>query len=333
MKRTALLGSLGIAAALAAAPVAAQQPIDQRIQSSRTGEVTVENLAGSVRVTGWNRNEIQVQGRLGRGAERVDVSGTGERTQIRVILPQNARNVQGTDLVIRVPTAKNVVIRTTSADIGVEGLSGTVRGQSTSGDVRVGGSPTWVEGRSTSGDVTVDVGTTTRVSAHATSGDVSVRGTVRESVDVESVSGDVEVSGSVAEVRAKTVSGDLSLRGVTGRVSANTVSGDARIRDSRIQFGSFETVSGTFDYDGELPRGAAFNIQSHSGDVVLRIPANAAADFDVRTFSGSIQNQLGPSAERTSRHGPGSELRFTAGAGGGVVSLKTFSGNVRILRR
>ncbi|CAN5629786.1 DUF4097 family beta strand repeat-containing protein [soil metagenome] len=333
MNLTSTIRLLIAATVLVASPVSAQRPIDQTLPTSRTGLVEISNTAGSVRVIAWDRNQIQIQGNLGQGADRLDVSGDRERTTIQVVLPQTARNVRGTDLVIRVPSAKNVNVRTTSADISVENVSGSIVGQSTSGDVRVTGSPASVEGRSTSGDVRINVGRSGTVRATSTSGDVSVRGEVRESVNVESVSGDVDVAGTTPEVRARTVSGDLTLRGVTGRVSATTVSGDASVSDSRIQFGSFETVSGNFSYDGDLPARAAFNIQSHSGNVQLRLPANSAAEFDVRTFSGSVRNQLGPAAERTSRYGPGRELRFTSGAGGGLISLKTFSGNITIIRR
>lgn len=333
MTRQLLIRSLAAGALLCAAPAVAQQQIDQTIQTGRSGVVEIFNTAGSVRVLAWDRNQIQVQGRLGEGAERVDIGSSGDRTEIRVILPRRASNIRGTTLVVRVPSGKDVTVRTTSADIQIENVAGEATGQSTSGDVVISGSPRRVEGRSTSGDVRINVGSTTLVRGASTSGDVEVRGTIRESVSVESVSGDVDVSGTTPEVRAKTVSGDLSLRGVSGRVSVNTVSGDASIRDSRVQFASFESVSGNLRYDGEFPAGAAFNLSSHSGDVELRLPANVGAEFDVRTFSGSIVNQLGPAAERTSRHGPGQELRFTAGSGGGVISLKTFSGSVRILRR
>jgi DUF4097 and DUF4098 domain-containing protein YvlB len=334
MRRIQTMPRILVLAALAvAAPAAAQQSIDQTVPTNRTGRVEIHNLAGSVRVVAWDRDQIQIRGELGRGTERLEVSGDRNRTVIRVILPRNARNVQGSDLVVQVPAQKDVGVQTTSADVAIENSTGTVQGQSTSGDVTITGNPASVTGRSTSGDVRVTVGSSARVNASSTSGDVVVRGNIRESVSVESVSGDVDVSGATPEVRAKTVSGDVVLRGVTGRVSAGTVSGDAHVRDSRIQFGAFETVSGNFTFDGELPARAAFNIQSHSGTVEMRIPSNTSAEFDVRTFSGDIRNELGPDAERTSRYGPGRELRFTAGSGGGLVSLKTFSGNVRILRR
>lgn len=334
MRTRAFTLGTAVAATLASASLAhAQQRFEETVATSARGEVVVVNTAGNVRVSGWSRNQIHVSGTLGQGAERVEITGDANRTQIRVVLPRQARNVRGTDLHVRLPAGKSVTVRTTSADVIVEGVSGAVRGNSTSGDVTVSGSPAAVEGQSTSGDVRVNVGATARVRAQTTSGDINIRGTVREHVDVESVSGDVDVGGSTPEVRARTVSGDLALRGVSGRVSANTVSGDAVITGSRVQFGAFETVSGNLRYDGELPRGAAFNVQSHSGNVELRLAGRVDAEFDVRTFGGSIRNQFGPETDDSQRRGPGREIRFTAGGGGGLITLKTFSGNVSLLRR
>ncbi len=48
------------------------------------------------------------------------------------------------------------------------------------------------------------------------------------------------------------------------------------------------------------------------------------------TFSGDIENQFGPPAERSSRYGPGKSLEFTAGGGDAEVSVEVFSGNVAL---
>jgi DUF4097 and DUF4098 domain-containing protein YvlB len=329
--RTALL--LTAALALGSGHAAAQQRIDQTIPTAAGGEVEIVNTAGNVRVVGWNRNEIRITGTLGQGSERLDVSGGRERTEIRVIIPRGARNVRGTDLEVRVPAGKSVTVRGTSADVSVREVTGPVTARSTSGDVTVTGSPSEVTAGSTSGDVVVEGTNARRVRASSTSGDVRVRGQVRESVNVESVSGDLTVQASTPEVRAKTVSGDMLLQGVSGRVSASTVSGDTRIRDSRIQFGSFESVSGNLRFEGDLPRGAAFNIQSHSGDIELHLPAGVSSDFEARTFSGQIVTDFAATLQPSARGGREREMRFTVGAGGGMVSLRTFSGNVKLLRR
>lgn len=325
---------LALAALLAATHAAAQRRIDETVPTAATGRVEVFNLSGSVRVIGWDRPEIRITGTLGEGAERLAVSGDRERTEIRVVLPRGRRrNVEGSDVEIRLPEGKTLAVRTTSADIEVTGVNGALTLASTSGDVAVSGSPAELTAGSTSGDVVFTGGTTARVRASSTSGDVAVSGTARESVNAESISGDVRISASTPEVRATAVSGDLLLRGVSGRVSASTVSGEAEILDSRIQYGSFETVSGGFLFDGELLRGAAFNIQTHSGEIEMRLPAGVSAAFEIQTFSGDIDNEFGPQAQRTSRHTPSRELSFTAGGGDGLVTIRSFSGGVQLLRR
>ena len=64
----------------------------------------------------------------------------------------------------------------------------------------------------------------------------------------------------------------------------------------------------------------------------LSLPANTSARFDAETFSGSIDNELGPDGGRTSQYGPGRRLDFETGDGDGRVSIDTFSGSIQIDR-
>ena len=321
---------------LGASCARAQERFSRTVATAQTGTVVVENLAGRVRVTGWDRSEIQVTGTLGSRVEAVDIESSGGRTVIDVRLPRNAGNCNrgacDADLEIRVPARKNVEIETTSASIGIAGVAGSVAAESTSGTVVVEGSPSRVEASSTSGDVRVNA-TTAVVEAETTSGAIAVAGTVRESVSAESVSGDVTVQAGTPELTAETVSGSLAVHSVSRRASVSTVSGNAVVRGTGIQYLSFESVSGQLRFEGAPRSDAAFNIESHSGSIELRLPANVSAEFDVSTFSGSIQNSFGPAATRTDRYAPGEALRFSAGRGGGVISVRTFSGSIRLVRQ
>ncbi|CAN5523145.1 hypothetical protein BH24GEM3_BH24GEM3_01480 [soil metagenome] len=284
-----------LALLLAGGEAAAQQAINERISTSPTGEVEIHNLSGSVRVSAWNRNEVQVTGTLGQGAERLEITPEGNRVRIRVILPREARNVRGTDLEIRVPARRDLNVRTVSANIDVTEVQGNVQARSVSGQVRVGGNS--------------------------------------QSIDAESVSGNVEISANTPHVRAKTVSGRLRLSGVRGSADLSTVSGDTELEGGRFARLQFKSVSGDLRFRGDLERNGIYNLESHSGGLELRLPRATAADFDVRTFSGRITNEFGPDPERTSRHAPGYELRFTAGNGGAMVTARSFSGSVKLLRQ
>lgn len=316
-----------------AAPGEAQQRIDERFATDGAGSVEIANVSGSISVTAWDRNEIEVTGTLGRGTDRLAIDRDRRNTRIRVVIPRNSRNVQGTDLRIRVPAGKTVSIRGVSAGVTVEGIRGDVDARSTSGDVTVTGAPANVRGGSTSGDVSVSVNTRGQVTASSTSGSVEVAGNVGNGVSAESVSGHVEVTAVTPEVRAKSVSGNVSVRGGAERISASTVSGRARVSDARARYTSMESVSGSLVYVGELPRGAAFDLKSHSGDIELVLPGNAAIDLDARTFSGGITSDFGGEARRSSQYGPGRELRHSTGDNGGLVRAQTFSGTVKLRRQ
>jgi DUF4097 and DUF4098 domain-containing protein YvlB len=306
--------SLAMAIATIAGSAAAQQTINETRPAAPCGAVEVHNTAGSVRVVGWNRNEVQVTGTLGRGTERLDFTTEGDRTRIRVVLPRNARDVQGSQLEIRVPVQSSPQVQTVSADIEISGVRGGLEAQAVSGRV----------------EITADRAPTLKAST--VSGGVRLRGS-SGSVDAESVSGTLDIQVATQRARAKTVSGDLTLREASGSAEASTVSGNALVDGGRFNRMSLSSVSGTLHFRGELEQGGLYHLNSHSGNVELRLPARTAADFEVNTFSGRITNDFGPAAERTSRYAPGMELRFTAAGGGARVVAKTFSGNVRLIRQ
>jgi hypothetical protein len=89
----------------------------------------------------------------------------------------------------------------------------------------------------------------------------------------------------------------------------------------------FETVSGAVTVSGSLAPGAELEARSVSGS--LRFTLNGAADYDLESFSGSINNCFGPKAQRP-EHGPGSHLSFHEGDGGGRVRLGSQSGSIHL---
>jgi len=111
------------------------------------------------------------------------------------------------------------------------------------------------------------------------------------------------------------------------------VSGDVRVETtSAVERGDFESVSGALDLAFGLTAGARLSIESYSGNVTLSLPSDVAGSFRVESFSGRIDNDFGAKAERTSEHGPGHQLEFTAGSDGARVAIETFSGNVSLQR-
>ena len=130
-------------------------PIDKRTTADPAGTVEISNTAGSVVVTGWDRNEVEVTGELGKGTERLEFTRSDKITRIKVVLPNRSSSVDDTDLIVKVPAASQVSINTVSADIGVQAVRGTQRLQSVSGDMRTETSGEDLECRTVSGDVII----------------------------------------------------------------------------------------------------------------------------------------------------------------------------------
>jgi len=286
------------AALLAASPaVRAGTPINERAAADPAGSVEVSNVAGTVRVIGWDRNEVEVTGELGVGAEKLEFAVADKVTRIKVILPRKTSNVEDTDLVVRVPAASRLSVNTVSADIEVQGLLGAQRLQSVSAEIST-----------------------------AAAG---------EDVECKSVSGDVTVNGSFKKglLTITTVSGDATALRVAGEVNANTVSGDITLGLGETNRSRVRSTSGDLTMAALLAADGKLDAESISGDVRLELVGAVDAEFDLSSFNGEIRNCFGPKAVSTSEYAPGKELRFREGQGSAHVRIKTLNGDISVCRK
>jgi len=151
------------------------QNLDETREMAADGHVLVENLAGSVEVTVWNKAKIVIKGELGDDVEKVEITATDTGIQIRVRNKQKGHDVDGTDLYLRVPLAASIEVETISADIEMNGSAGeSIVLDTVSGDVEAEASPRRLEIQSVSGEVEF-VGSISRSSVETVSGDISLR--------------------------------------------------------------------------------------------------------------------------------------------------------------
>jgi DUF4097 and DUF4098 domain-containing protein YvlB len=198
-------------------------------------------------------------------------------------------------------------------------------------------------------EVTVPVGV--RVIAHSRSGDISIRGTrgpvsaestsgdvvvsdAAERVILESLSGDIRASQLAGEVRLEAVQGTIEARDVTGNVRAETTSGDVSLTGVTSRSVVATTVSGDVEYEGNIDATGRYEFGAHSGDIRLEIPEGSSAQFNVETYSGSLDSEF-PLTLQPGQRGTGRPRRFefTLGGGSARVTVESFSGDIVIARR
>jgi DUF4097 and DUF4098 domain-containing protein YvlB len=272
---------------------AATRSVDQHQAADPAGTVEIINVAGSVQVTGWDKAEVAVSGTMGEKVDRVELTGSGKHTTVRVVLPNgNSWGGDGAaDLTVQVPRGSAIDVSLVSADLKVGGVTGAQ------------------QLRTVSGDITADGGGSARVN--------TISGKVTLGV----------ADGAAANV--KSISGNLALKGAGGEVSIETVSGDGRLTLGELKNFHLETVSGDFRISASLAAAAEFNAESVSGDVNAKFSGTPGVDFDLQSLSGRLKDCSGHQATEA-QHGPGSHLTFTTGDGKSKVHIDSKSGNLSV---
>jgi DUF4097 and DUF4098 domain-containing protein YvlB len=290
MKRAAL-----VLATVLAAPawLAAQTTVDQKRPAAPDGAVSIENMAGSVKVTGWDRAEVQVRGTVGEGGE-LNLAGSDKRTHIEIEADHNPMGIRS-DLEVFVPAGSSVDIEGFQATISVTGVTGSVTAETVNGSITQAGAAKHVE--------------------------------------LQSVNGDVEVTKAAGRIQAEAVNGTVTIRDASGELEASTVHGKLQVLGGSYERAEIESVAGAVRFEAAVSARGAVSIDTVSGPVELLLPASVAAEFRVSSFSGRITNELGPAAEKPSKWTPQTELRFTTGSGGARISVETLSGAIGIRKR
>jgi len=242
---------------LALPALAGTKTVDESVKASPDAEVSIELIAGKVRVIGWNRSEIRVQGSLNDKWETLEIDGDGDDISIEISLPDGRhRNVDlDADLEISVPQGVELTFETVSAPLTVEGLTNVLSVESISGSIVVGSGLNEVEIESISGRVEI-------------AGDQHL-----DSVDVESVSGSIEYVGDLVS------DGDYSFAIVSGQITLYVPSG------ASAEY-SIETFSGSIDNDfGPEPK----KTEWLSSEELAFSVGSGSADVTVEAVSGTIR--------------------------------------------
>jgi DUF4097 and DUF4098 domain-containing protein YvlB len=282
--------------ASAGAAAASEGTFERTVPAQPRGVVEISNVAGSIEVSGWDRQEVSVHAELEGGVERVDVSSDDGRTTIKVVLSHSGHHGEA-KLHVQIPKDSELDVSAVSADIQVGGVLGVQRLNAVSGDVN----------------------------AEIAAADV----------DAKTVSGELRLKGhgQAARLHLSSVSGDVRLEHGGGDLEAGTVSGTMVLSLDAARSVRTRSTSGDLHFNGKLARGASLDASSVSGDLNVRAGADGGYAYEVSTFSGDISDCFDAKPERSGKYMPGSTLQGTRGEGAGHVHLKTMSGDIQLCDR
>lgn len=201
-----------------------------------------------------------------------------------------------TALVVRAPRGAKLVVDAGESTVDVEGMTGPVEIQGSSGAVTVAGTPV-------------------RLTIETVDGAVTLAGGPFRSTQVRTAGGMIRVTGA---------RGELALSSVTGAIFAE---GDSITR------GGITTLAGVIRLGASVDRTGTLTVESHGGDIQLRLDPSPGLELVATAFGGSIENALTSTLPRPVRDGRSHLLETTVGGGGGTVTVTSFKGRVRLERR
>lgn len=252
MRRTVLRAA--VVATLAGAVsvgAAVREPFEKVLPLAEGGRVSLENVNGSVCVSGWDRAEVRVEAVREADTRRcldqltIEVETAGSAVRIKARYPDSDGWVFGfarcdcrVDFTVSVPRGAELdAVEMVNGDVEIAGVTGEVRAENVNGDVIIRGAGSRVEASTVNGGIEVALDS---LNAKGLVDLDSVNGRVVLSlppgagarVSAESVNGSIRTDFGLEEKRHRFVGSELegTIGDASGRVRIETVNGSIAIR-------------------------------------------------------------------------------------------------------
>ncbi|UAA38242.1 DUF4097 family beta strand repeat protein [Paraneptunicella aestuarii] len=289
------------------------EKVDATLEAKAGDFIEIEHLNGKAKITGWDKELIQVKGELDDNAEEFVFRRTDSGIEIKVEMPRNnrqSRNGGGDDLEIFVPRNGPVSYTSVNANVTLDKLHSGVGVETVNGKINLSDAQGKIRIESVNGDV----------SSKQLNGDVRI----------ETVNGSIDDKQSEArEAHFSAVNGHIASDIKSKEVSVETVNGHIDLKLDRIDRLEISTVNGQVEAQFAPVKDADIEVSSVGGKIQLAVPRDVSARFKVEAHAGGrIVNEITKDEQQRDRYGPGRWLNFTTGEGEAEVSVSTVSGKV-----
>lgn len=266
---------------------------------SAGGSLRLENFNGSVEISGWDKNTVDIDGTKYASTDfrlkemKIDVVPSANSITIRTIPPMDHRGGAGARYTIHVPRRVDLSqITSSNGAIRVESIEGTTHLRTSNGGVNA-----------------------TRLT-----GTLEVQ-TSNGAVEISDVTGDTTVRSSNGTIRADIRKGRFGATTSNGSITARLMEPDS----SPVRL---ESSNGHI----ELTMNAAREVHASTSNssITVRMPSSAGASLNAHTSNASItcDFDVNVHAGSISKH----HLEGTIGSGGPLLDLGTSNGSIKLLR-
>ena len=176
-----------------------------------------------------------------------------------------------------------------------------------SGDIEIIGTETEMIELQTDGFAKIKEGSEV-LEIKAISGDVIIIAPKTIDLEIRGLSGDLDISNISSEIEIASVSGDIEGVELSGNLQGDFVSGDIDLSYKKI---------------GKI------KIKSKTGDIVLRLNEDIAAELNIETMHGEIECEF----ELKNKEVKKGQLKGIINNPGAKIDLENEYGNVAILKR
>lgn len=263
------------------------------------GSVRLENFNGSVEISGWDKNTVDIDGTMYASTQyrlkemKIDIAPSAGSITIRTIPPIDRHGNAGARYTIHVPNKTMLAsIASSNGAIRVEGVEGDAHLRTSNGSVRA-----------------------TRLV-----GPLDVQ-TTNGTVDVSEITGDTTLHSTNGTIRAEVRKGRFGASTSNGSITAHLMEADAGPVRLSSSNGHIEL---TMDVAREV------HATTSNASITVRMPSAAGAVVDAHTSNSSITCDFDVSVHggMMSKH----HLEGTIGNGGPMLELGTSNGSIKLLR-
>ena len=284
-----LLQGVLLAIGLVGAPltVGAQQKIQRRIAVNPDVSVKVWIPSGSIRLVGWDRDSLVVEGTIGAGGT-LYFGGAGSAAKFGVEDATGVNPSIGTMLVAYLPRGARVSVRSVTGSIEATDISGAFN--TVGGDIRISGTAQEVNAEAMDGDVRIDAAAP-HVRARTASGSLTVGGR-SEDIAASTVSGAMTVeTRGIVQGRFESVTGSITLGARLDRgagIEIDNHSGSVELRLQSPLAGDLDLTSVTGKITNGLDKRLPVAGSKGKGQELKLDTGRAGPSITVRTFKGPI---------------------------------------------